>query len=463
MRRESNQVTASDTLIAAWPRNDARTVKDLIDDRPEQGVFRVHKSIYSDPAIFDLELKRIFAKAWIYICHESQLKRPGDYVATDIAHQPIFAMRTTKGGVSVYFDACAHRGARLTTGRTGHAPTITCRYHGWCFNTEGKCTKIQFEKLGWPDGLPKDFDANLRAVPRVASYRGFVFASLDAAAESLESFLGEATCKVIDLLADQSPDGLEVLDGSIRYRMGANWKFQCENGADGYHVAAVHRNYAATVVYREQLEGPSIDPLKSTEAGRILNRVGTATGSYDLGRGHMLNWSDRANPAATPLYEREAQLLERFPAEHVRWMVRRGRVFTGFPNFLLNDVASTSIRVWRPISANETELETWCFAPIGESEKARTARIRKFEDFFFPSSLAVPDDVFAMEAAHQGNSATDLGWIRFARGYATAVDGADEPARSLGMKPASSNSQGDSETVFSGFYRRWLGMMTNGD
>ena len=451
-------MTTSDAL-----RNDLRSVKDLIDDRVEQDVFRVHKSIYNDPAIFDLELKRIFAKAWIYVCHESQVKRAGDYVATEIAHQPVFVMRTAKGGVAAYFDACAHRGARLTTGRTGHAPTITCRYHGWCFNTEGKCTKIQFEKLGWPDGLPRDFDPNLRPVPRVASYRGFIFASLDAAAEPLESFLGKATCKVIDLLADQSPDGLEVLEGSIRYRMRANWKFQCENGADGYHVAAVHRNYAATVVYREQLEGPSLDPLKATEAGRILNRTGTATGSYDLGRGHMLNWSDRANPAAIPLYEREAQLLERFPPEHVRWMLRRGRVFTGFPNFLLNDVASTSIRVWRPISVNETELEAWCFAPVGESEKARAARIRKFEDFFFPSSLAVPDDVFAMEAAHQGNSATDLGWVRFARGYATVVSGADEPARSLGMEPDSSNTQGDSETVFGGFYRRWLGMMANGE
>ena len=463
LRGEMTQMTTSDVTIPVSPQSNVRSIRDMIDDRAEQGVFRVHRAIYTDPAIFELELKRIFARTWIFICHESQLKRAGDYLATDIAHEPVFAMRMATGGINVYFDACAHRGARLTTGRTGHAPTITCRYHGWCYNTEGKCIKIQFEKLGWPDGLPKDFDPNLRPVPRVSSYRGFVFASLNPAVEPLESFLGEAACKVIDLLADQSPDGLEVLDGSIRYRMRANWKFQCENGADGYHVAAVHRNYAATVVYREQLEGPSLDPLRSTEAGRILNRTGTATGSYDLGQGHMLNWSDRANPAALPLHEREAELLKAFPREHVRWMVRRGRVFTGFPNFLLNDIASTGIRVWRPVSVNETELETWCFAPIGESEKARTARIRKFEDFFFPSSLAVPDDVFAMEGAHQGNSATDLGWIQFARGYATFVAGADEPARSWGMRPASSNVQGDSETVFAGFYRRWLSMMTSGE
>ncbi len=69
-------------------------------------------------------------------------------------------------------------------------------------------------------------------------------------------------------------------------------------------------------------------------------------------------------------------------------MVRRGRVLTTFPNLLINDVASSAIRVWRPVTVNDTELETWCFAPIGESAKAREARIRKFEDFFFPSSLA---------------------------------------------------------------------------
>lgn len=452
---------AADVRSAALADAGAAALAGLIDDRPAEGIFRVHRSIYTDPAILDLELRRIFAKAWIFMCHESQLQKPGSYLATNIAHQPVFAMRTTKGGISVYFDTCAHRGARLTTGRTGYAPTITCRYHGWCYNTEGKCIKVQFEKLGWPDGLPKNFDTSLQPVPRVASYRGFVFASLDPDAEPLETFLGEATCKIIDLLADQSPSGLEVLDGSIRYRMRANWKFQCENGADGYHVAAVHRNYAATVTYREQLAGAGRDPLESTEAGRILNRTGTRTGSYDLGQGHMLNWSDRANPAAQPLHEREQDLLQRFPADHVRWMVRRGRVLTGFPNFLLNDVASTSIRVWRPVSVNETELETWCFAPVGESDKARTARIRKFEDFFFPSSLAVPDDVFAMEGAHQGSSATDRGWIRFARGYATSREGADEPAQSLGMSPVSSNGQGDSETVFGGFYRRWLSLMTS--
>jgi len=135
-------------------------------------------------------------------------------------------------------------------------------------------------------------------------------------------------------------------------------------------------------------------------------------------------------------------------------------VLTTFPNLLINDVASSAIRVWRPISVNDTELETWCFAPVGESAKAREARIRKFEDFFFPSSLAVPDDIAAMEGAHEGSGATGMGWVEFTRGREFVRNGADDAAEELGVVPATSNGQGDSETCFFGFYRRWLELMS---
>jgi len=450
-------MNASVTLTRRAGRHD---ISSLVDDRlDDEGIFRVSKSIYVDPEIFELEMERLFLRTWAYVCHESQLRKVGDYVALEIARQPVFATRAADGDIRMFFDACAHRGARLTTRRYGCAPTITCRYHGWCFDTQGRCVKVQYEKQGWPDGIPKGLRTDLTPLPRVANYRGFIFASLASAGEGLEAHLGEAR-RFIDTMVDQSPDGIEVLEGSIRYVMRANWKFQSENGADGYHVASVHRNYASTVTFREQLAGPGLDPLKATEAGRILNRTRTPTGSYDLGQGHMLNWSDRANAAAVPLGEREPELLSRFPDGFVRWMVRRGRVLTVFPNFLINDVASTAIRVWRPVTVNETELETWCFAPVGESQKAREARMRKFEDFFFPSSLAVPDDVAAMEGAHQGSAAaTSMGWVRFSRGMEFMQQGPDAPASDLGLQPATSNSQGDSETCFFGFYRRWRDLM----
>src|SRR5262249_20566457 len=138
---------------------------DMIDDRPNDAVFRVSKSIYLDPDIFEMEIERIFSRVWNYVCHESQIRAVGDYVATEIGRQPVFATRSKRGDVKVFFDACAPRGAGLTTRRSGKAPTITCRYHGWCYDTNGKCTKIQHEKLGWPNGMPKDYRTDLTPVP----------------------------------------------------------------------------------------------------------------------------------------------------------------------------------------------------------------------------------------------------------------------------------------------------------
>jgi benzoate/toluate 1,2-dioxygenase alpha subunit len=361
----------------------------MIDDRPADSVFKVRKAIYVDPNIFEMEMDRIFSRIWNYVCHESQVRDVGDYVATEIARQPVFATRSKDGDVKVFFDACAHRGARLTTRRTGKASTITCRYHGWCYDTNGKCTKIQYEKLGWPNGLPKGFRVDLVPVPRVANYRGFIFASLAPTGEDIETFLG-GSARVLDTMVDQSPQGIEVLDGSIRYMMRANWKFQSENGSDGYHVAAVHRNYAATVSFREQLMGDALDPLKATEAGRILNRTKTRTGSYDLGKGHMLNWSDRANLSAIPLSEREPELLKQFPAGFVKWMVRRGRVLTTFPNFLINDVASSAIRIWRPISASETELEHGASRRLASRQRHAKPASASSRISSFPAALRCP-------------------------------------------------------------------------
>ena len=65
-------------------------------------------------------------------------------------------------------------------------------------------------------------------------------------------------------------------------------------------------------------------------------------------------------------------------------MLERGRTVTVFPNLLLNDVASTCIRIWRPLCRDDRN-ETWCIAPKGEAPDARRARIRKYEDFFLPA------------------------------------------------------------------------------
>ncbi len=429
--------------------------EDYVDDRPADGVFRVRRAAFVRPDLFEREIERIFRRCWIFICHDSQLRERGQYVRGSIGRSPVFAIRGLDGEIRCFHDSCPHRGSMLTRGRSGVQPTITCRYHGWAFDADGKCIRVRGGKTGYTKAALDRLGVDLKPVPRVASYRGFVFACLDPGVEDLETFLGGAM-PFVDLMADQSEQGMEVLRGESTYVMRANWKLQTENSTDGYHVATVHRNFAHTVRQREALAGDTGDVRTRTEASRILDLERIESGGYDIGNGHMINWSDRGSPKAAPLSESRSAITARFGAGKARWMIDRGRTVTIFPNFFLNDVASTCIRLWRPIAVDLTEIDTWCLAPVGESVEARRARIRKYEDFFLPSSLAVPDDVRAMEVAHAGALADGgTAWNDLALGRATMVDGADAAARELGAAPLYSNPGRESETPFYAFWREW--------
>lgn len=109
---------------------------------------------------------------------------------------------------------------------------------------------------------------------RFESYKGFLFGSLNPDVPSLEEFLGETT-KIIDMIVDQSEHGLEVLRGSSTYTYEGNWKLTAENGADGYHVSAVHWNYAATTQHRKETQ--AADNIRAMSAGSWGKQGG---GSY---------------------------------------------------------------------------------------------------------------------------------------------------------------------------------------
>jgi phenylpropionate dioxygenase-like ring-hydroxylating dioxygenase large terminal subunit len=203
---------------------------------------RVHRQIYKDPAIFELELERIFGAAWIYIGHESQVKNPGDYFATRIGRKPVVLVRDSERQVRVIHNQCAHRGSLVVATETGSAAEFTCCYHGWTYDLDGRLKRVPLQH-----GYPRDFDPGdpktaMVAVPRVKSYRGFVFASEAADGPSLEDFLGHMTTSLDDMV-DRAPDGeVEVAGGVFRHTYDANWKLYLENLCDAAHPIFTHRS-----------------------------------------------------------------------------------------------------------------------------------------------------------------------------------------------------------------------------
>lgn len=431
------------------------TPAELVDDRVDQGIFRVDRSIYTDQAVFSAEMERIFERGWVYLCHESQVPEEGSYFATEIGLQPVVVMRQKDGGLRTFVNACSHRGAILTPVKQGQAKVLTCRFHGWAYNCDGRCVRVKNEEEGFgADGFDRS-RFNLTQIERTESYRGFVFGSLTDRVNPLIDYLG-AAATWIDLLVEQSPEGLEVVPGNSTYVIRGNWKLQMENAVDGHHVSTVHRVFAATVRNREERDGTT--GLAQTEGGRITGKV--PSGAYDLGNGHMSIWATHTTPERRPVYRKKNWLEANLPPAHVDWILTRGRNLTVFPNVAIMDNPSTQIRVVRPISADRAEVTVFCIAPIGEDPEVRAARLRKFEDFYLTAGMATSDDIAALEASHAGALGRMAKWNEMTRGLGTMVVGADEGAKSIGFEPASSSPSWENETLFYGFYRRWRDMIS---
>src|SRR6185503_10424287 len=202
---------------------------------------RVHRRVYTDPGIFELEMQRIFGRAWLYVGHESQVPAPGDFFTTTLARQPVVMVRCADGVVRVLFNRCAHRGAVVAAERAGHVENFRCAYHGWTYRLDGALQSIPREE----DYAETGFDracADMKLLPRAAAYRGFVFASLAADGPDLADFLGPAAAN-LDNMVERAPGGeLEIAGGCFETLQRNNWKIYLENLHDGAHAMIVHQS-----------------------------------------------------------------------------------------------------------------------------------------------------------------------------------------------------------------------------
>jgi len=428
----------------------------MLENRPAEGIHRVDRGIFTDPGLFELELKYIFEGTWIYLAHESQIPRPNDFLTGHMGRQPVILNRTGEGEIAVWINACAHRGATLVQTKRGNQAFFACPFHGWCYNSAGELVRVRAEKSG---GYPEQFDRKklgLTAVPTTASYRGFIFASLNPDVPPLEEHLGDAR-SAIDLVCDQSPEGLEVLPGVQVYTYDGNWKLQAENGVDGYHVGTIHHNYVATVTRRAAANRP--ETVETADVGHLDALPG---GYFDLGNGHTLLWNEWPNPEVRPLFAQRERLAAEFGETRARWMTTHLRNLLLYPNVFLMDQISTQIRALRPIAVDRTEVTTVCIAPKGESADARRIRIRQYEDFFNASGMATPDDLAAFNSSQEGFRGRLARWSDLSRGVQHFVQGPNSFAEELGLKPRGCGNKLEDEGIFLAQHARWSELMVAG-
>lgn len=446
--------------LASWQ----HFIQTSLDFRPEEGVYRISRSLFTEKELFDLEMELIFEKQWIFACHESQIPNPHDFITMQAGRQPMIITRDGKGELHALANTCQHRGATLTRVGCGNQSTFTCPFHAWCYKSDGSLAKVKA-----PDEYDHHFDKKSHGLTqaRIESYQGFVFISLDTASTlSLTEFLGD-TKLFFDMMVEQSDTGeLEVLPGSSTYVYHGNWKLQNENGLDGYHVSTVHYNYVSTVQHRSEL---TLKEPGAKETTLNYSKLGagdkdTDDGWFSFNHGHGVLFSDMPNAAdVRPGYQRiMPKLLDKYSPERAEWTMHRLRNLNIYPSLFFMDQISSQLRIIRPVSWNKTEVTSMCIGVKGESAQDRESRIRQFEDFFNVSGMGTPDDLVEFRESQRGFEARLTQWSDVSRGHQHWQYGATKNGTILGISPAMTGTEITHEGLFVNQHRAWQAMMLAG-
>ena len=365
----------------------------------------VHGSLYTDPAIYQLELDRIWRRGWVYVGHVSEVPNPNDYVMKSIGPEPILMTRDREGQVHLLHNRCPHRGNRVCMTDKGRARSFTCPYHGWTFGNDGSLKGYPFPS-GY-EGVDRK-DLGLGRVARVGIYKGFVFGCLSAEGITLEEHLG-AAMGAIDALCLNSPEGeVEITAGFLKHKVRANWKFLVENETDGYHPSFVHA---------------SIFEVAQSGIGSLYSSDSTAV-SRDFGQGHTENdlrpeFRKRGVPMSWfgTTADKLPDYTQRMEAAYGKDEARRIMI-DGTPHIMIWPnlfIAEIQIFVIQPLAVNETVQHVTALQFKGAPDFNRRLRQQTMGSVG-PAGFLLADDAEMYERTQLGVQASNPEWLFLGRG-----------------------------------------------
>lgn len=187
------------------------------------------QEFYTDPEVFAIEQKAIFDRSWAMIGLETQLDRPGAYIAANIGRTPVVVLRTQSGEIKGFHNSCRHRGAQICETGTGRVPRLICPYHQWTYDLTGRL--LAAARMG------ADFDKSLHGLRPISVEvaAGCIYACI---ADNAPDFSGFRAALETALAAQGLENAKVAHVETLTDR--ANWKLVVENGRECHHCAVCH-------------------------------------------------------------------------------------------------------------------------------------------------------------------------------------------------------------------------------
>lgn len=404
------------------------------------------RRIFWDQEIYEQELYNIFARCWLFVAHESQIPKPGDFLTTYMGEDGVIVCRQADQSIKVFLNSCPHRGNKVCFADAGNTRRFVCNYHGWGFDTAGQLAGMHDEYCYDAGDLDKS-EWGLKQVARVSSYKGLVFATFDPEAPGLEDYLGDFRW-YLDMLLDNEEGGIEFVGGCIKSVINANWKFGVENFiGDAYHAGWTHDS--GTRAMNNGQPFPPIDMHNSYHAS--INGHGWEFGVEGVGDLFLLG-----RPRVMAYYEeRRAKMAKRLGE-------LRSKIFGSvasasiFPNTSFLPGIST-FRSWLPKGPTQIELRTWVIVNTAMPDDIKDDITKGVMQTFGPGGAFEMDDGENWENCTTTNRGvvTRHQKLHYRCGIDRRIDHPDLPGIIYRGQYNDANQRG--------FYQRWQDLMNSPD
>jgi phenylpropionate dioxygenase-like ring-hydroxylating dioxygenase large terminal subunit len=342
---------------------------------------RIPKQRYYDADFYAMEVELLWPRVWQMACRLEEIPNPGDFAEYEILDQSVIVMRTEEG-VRAFQNACRHRGVRVAQGRGSRRGGFVCPFHGWCYGTDGRNTRVtQAGAFSEHNLQPGDLD--LTPV-RCEAWGGCAWINLDVNAPPLRDCM-EPMATVLDAWK------VESLRAEWWYscRLPVNWKLAEEAFVEQYHVLQAHPQLRIPERY------PSRDPadfspntfvegelqyLRTMSEGmdgmvhatdvRIAEGLADMElpGSFDLARS---TWDRTMNAAVTDAHRaRGCDIPDLNELDANGFNEPMGYCFPHW--FVLPMYSSASSYRFRPLGPEETLMDIWSLTRFPHGSEPKT-------------------------------------------------------------------------------------------